>query len=52
MKTLPTSESEKGVSFTAADFYEAGRERLQLQVAAGEAFLDRVIEEQIGRAHV
>ena len=47
MKTLPTSESEKGVSFTAADFYEAGRERLQLQVAAGEAFLDRVIEEPV-----
>ena len=47
MKTLPTSESEKGVSFTAADFDEAGRERLQLQVAAGEAFLDRVIEEPV-----
>ena len=47
MKTLPTSESEKGVSFTATDFYEAGRERLQLQVAAGEAFLDRVIEEPV-----
>ena len=47
MKTLPTSESEKGVSFTAADFYEAGRERLKLQVAAGEAFLDRVIEEPV-----
>ena len=47
MKTLPTSESEKGVSFTAADFCEAGRERLQLQVAAGEAFLDRVIEEPV-----
>ena len=47
MKTLPTSESEKGVSFTAADFYEAGRERLQLQVAAGEVFLDRVIEEPV-----
>lgn len=47
MKTLPTSESEKGVPFTAADFYEAGRERLQLQVAAGEAFLDRVIEEPV-----
>ena len=47
MKTLPTSESEKGVSFTAADFYEAGRERLLLQVAAGEAFLDRVIEEPV-----
>ena len=47
MKTLPTSESEKGVSFTATDFYEAGRERLQLQVAAGEAFLDRVIEESV-----
>ena len=47
MKTLQTSETEKGVSFTAADFYEAGRERLQLQVAAGEAFLDRVIEEPV-----
>ena len=47
MKTLPTSDAEKGVSFTAADFYEAGRERLQLQIAAGEAFLDRVIEEPV-----
>ena len=47
MKTLPNSDAEKGVPFTAADFFEAGRERLQLHIAAGRDHLDRVIEEPV-----
>lgn len=47
MKNLPSGESEKGVTFTAADFFEAGRERLQLTIAAGGENLNRVIEEPV-----
>ena len=47
MKNLPTSDAEKGVPFTVADFIEAGRERLQLSVAAGKANLGRLIEEPV-----
>ncbi len=47
MKHLPTSDAAKGVTFTAADFLEAGRERLQLDVVAGRDHLDRIIDEPV-----
>ncbi len=47
MKTLPTIESETGVPFSAADFYEAGRGRLVLSIMAGADHMDRVIEEPV-----
>lgn len=47
MKSLPSKDSDKGVAFTAADFLEAGRERLQLRLVAGERNLDREISEPI-----
>ncbi len=47
MHKLPTSSAEKGVSFTVADFMEAGRDRLQLRLLAGGARLDRIIREPV-----
>ena len=47
MKTLPVKDHESGRDFTAADFYEAGRASLSLSVAAGEANLNRLVEEPI-----
>ncbi len=47
MQTLPTSEAAKGVSFTIADFVEAGRERLSLTVVVGGKGLNRTIEEPV-----
>lgn len=47
MRHLPQADAENGVSFTAADFFEAGRERLRLSVAAGAGHMDRVILEPI-----
>jgi HPr kinase/phosphorylase len=47
MKVLPSSASAKGNSFTAADFFEAGRERLRLALVAGEKSLSRIIREPI-----
>ncbi|MBQ1568869.1 MAG: HPr(Ser) kinase/phosphatase [Kiritimatiellae bacterium] len=47
MTGLPRTSAEKGVKFTAADFYEAGRERLALSVVAGAGNMDRVIREPI-----
>lgn len=47
MKALPTSGSDRGSLFTVAEFFEAGRERLRLSLAAGAASMDRVIEEPI-----
>ena len=47
MKALPSSDASKGVTFTVADFVEAGRERLGLQVLAGGKGLERTIEEPV-----
>ncbi len=47
MRALPTSDAVNGVSFTVADFVEAGRERLQLTVVAGGEGLNRTIEEPV-----
>ncbi|MBP5285155.1 MAG: HPr(Ser) kinase/phosphatase [Kiritimatiellae bacterium] len=47
MKELPAANSEKGLEFTVADFVEAGRERLRLEVVAGAGNLSRRIEEPI-----
>ena len=47
MKVLPSGSSSKGRSFTVADFYEAGREELSLELVAGGANMDRVIDEPI-----
>jgi HPr kinase/phosphorylase len=47
MKVLPSSASAKDNSFTAADFFEAGRERLRLALVAGEKSLSRIIREPI-----
>lgn len=47
MKVLPTGSSAKGNAFTAADFYEAGRERLCLRLVAGGKSLSREIKEPI-----
>ena len=47
MRRIPGTDSEKGVTFTIADFYEAGRERLKLEVIGGAANLGREIEEPI-----
>ncbi len=47
MRELPTSAAAKGVSFTVADFVDAGRERLRLTVAAGGRGLDRIIGEPV-----
>ena len=45
METLPTKASEKGRTFTIADFYEAGREELSLSIVAGGANMQRTVEE-------
>lgn len=47
MKSLPTRNSEKGNKFSIADFYEAGREKLQLSIVVGGKGLERIIEEPI-----
>ena len=47
MKVLPSGSSAEGRSFTVADFFEAGREELSLELVAGGANMDRVIEEPI-----
>lgn len=47
MKKLPTRNSEKGNKFTIGDFYEAGKEKLQLSLLVGGKGLERVIEEPI-----
>ena len=45
MKALPSGTSAEGRSFTVADFYEAGREELSLELVAGGGNMERVIEE-------
>ncbi len=47
MQSLPSSAAAKGVTFTVADFVEAGRERLQLTVVAGGKGLSRIIGEPV-----
>ena len=47
MKTLPTKNSENGSEFTLADFFEAGREPLQLSLVAGGRNLERKVEEPV-----
>ena len=47
MENLPTKGSAKGNAFTVADFFEAGRGELSLSLVAGEANLERLIEEPI-----
>ena len=47
MKSLPPVSSAEGRSFTVADFYEAGREELSLELVAGGSNMERVIEEPI-----
>lgn len=41
------SNSFRPASFTVRDFYEAGRDKLSLEILAGSATMDRVIEEPI-----
>ena len=45
MDRLPTAKSQQGVTFTIADFLEAGAERLRLSVVLGGDGLNRRIEE-------
>ena len=45
MRNLPTKENAKGVTFTVADFLEAGRDRLRLDVVAGGDALSLTVEE-------
>ena len=47
MKRLPAGDCSRGVTFTLADFLEAGRERLQLELLAGEENLSREVLEPI-----
>lgn len=47
MKTLPTKANEQGTTLTVAEFYELGREPLQLTLVAGGRGLSRRIEEPI-----
>jgi len=47
VKSLPSSASASGRSFTVADFYEAGRAELSLELVAGGRNMERVIEEPI-----
>ena len=47
MKALPSKDASQGTTFTVADFVEAGRERLCLEVLVGGKGLDRVIEEPV-----
>ncbi len=47
MRTLPTRDAAKGVTFTVADFIEAGGARLCLEVVVGGEALNRKIEEPV-----
>ena len=47
MERLPTRENANGSPVTIAGFYQAGRERLGLTLAAGEGNMDRIIGEPI-----
>ena len=47
MRALPPVSCANGRSFTVADFYEAGREELSLELVAGGSNMERVIEEPI-----
>ena len=47
MERLPVKSNENGVTFTVADFLEAGRGTLQLSLVAGGRNLERRIEEPI-----
>ena len=47
MKALPSGTSAQGRSFTVADFFEAGREELSLELLAGGSNMERIIEEPI-----
>ena len=47
MKALPPVSSAAGRSFTVADFFEAGREELSLELVAGGGNMQRVVEEPI-----
>ena len=47
MKALPTGDCVNGTAFTLADFFEAGREPLQLTLVAGGENLERKVEEPI-----
>lgn len=47
METLPARGAHEGCEFTVADFYEAGRDRLQLSVLSGAECMHRVISEPI-----
>ena len=47
MRHLPTRAAAQGASFTVADFLEAGRRELELELVAGGADLNRTIEEPI-----
>ncbi|MGN0854840.1 MAG: HPr(Ser) kinase/phosphatase [Kiritimatiellia bacterium] len=47
MKSLPTRDASKGMTFTVADFVEAGRERLELEVVVGGKGLLRTIDEPV-----
>lgn len=46
MERVPQA-SEQGTAFTVADFFEAGREKLQLSLLAGGKSLERKIDEPI-----
>ena len=47
MRNLPTRSSADGNAFTVADFYEAGRDALSLELVAGGENLGRKVEEPI-----
>ena len=47
MERVPESSSANGNKFTVADFFEAGRESLQLALVAGGDSLSRKVEEPI-----
>ncbi len=47
MRTLPTRDADKGVTFSVADFVEAGEKRLCLKVLVGGKGLERIIEEPV-----
>lgn len=47
MNRIPSSDAVNGVAFTVADFLEAGRERLQLELVAGKGNVGMTIEEPV-----
>ncbi len=47
MKALPSGSCAEGRVFTVADFFEAGRQELSLELVSGGANMERVIEEPI-----